>query len=94
MLARLAEGEAMVSELAAPFDMTQPAISQHVRVLEEAGLISRRVEGARRPCRLAPKGVAVVDEWLGALRHALSLNYDRLDELLARQRGKTTKEDS
>lgn len=83
ILARLIRGEAMVTELAEPFEMTQPAVSQHVRVLEDAGLISRRVDGTRRPCRLAPEGVATVDEWLTVLRDALALNYDRLDVLLA-----------
>lgn len=83
ILERLAGGEAMVTELAAPFDMTQPAISHHVRVLEEAGLILRRVEGTKRPCRLSPDGVATVDRWLDSLREALSANYARLDALLA-----------
>ena len=83
ILERLAGGEAMVTELAAPFDMTQPAISHHVRVLEEAGLILRRVDGTKRPCRLSPDGVATVDRWLESLRQALAANYARLDKLLA-----------
>jgi DNA-binding transcriptional ArsR family regulator len=70
-------------ELAAPFKMTQPAISRHLRVLEEAGFITRRVEGAKRPCRLAPKGLADIDRWLATLRQALERNYERLDLLLA-----------
>ena len=85
ILARLVEGEASVTELAEPFDMSQPAVSQHLRILVEAGLVARRVEGSRRPCRLAPAGVAAVDEWLGMLRDALELNYDRLDALLAQE---------
>ncbi|MBL8238854.1 MAG: winged helix-turn-helix transcriptional regulator [Bryobacterales bacterium] len=85
ILSRLAIGEATVMELAAPFAMTQPAISRHLRVLEEAGLITRRVEGAKRPCRLAPKGLAGIDEWLGLFRRALEANYSRLDEVLAIQ---------
>ena len=56
ILARLASGEATVMELAAPFEMTQPAVSRHLKVLEGAGLIVRRVEGTKRPCRLAPAG--------------------------------------
>ena len=57
ILARLALGEATVMELVEPFDMTQPAISRHLKVLEGAGLIVRRVEGTKRPCRLAPAAV-------------------------------------
>lgn len=83
ILARLALGEMGVMELAAPFEMSQPAISHHLKVLEGAGLITRRVEGTRRPCRLAAEGVAEIDRWLEMLRNALSANYDRLDALLA-----------
>ena len=83
ILARLAQGEATVMELAKPFEMTQPAISRHLKVLEGAGLIVRRAEGTKRPCRLAPDGLDAIDQWLGMLRQALEKNYDRLDELLA-----------
>src|SRR5689334_7965252 len=83
ILARLAKGEATVTELAAPFDMTQPAVSQHLRVLEDAGLVIQRVEGARRPRRLAHAGLDAMDEWLATLRHALETNYARLDHVLA-----------
>jgi DNA-binding transcriptional ArsR family regulator len=83
ILARLALGEATVMELAAPFDMTQPSISRHLKVLEGAGLIVRRIEGTKRPCRLAPDGIAAIDQWLTMLRTVLSQNYDRLDEVLA-----------
>lgn len=83
ILARLAKGEATVMELAEPFEMTQPAISQHLKVLEDAGLIVRRVEGAKRPRRLAKAGMEAMDQWLGMLRRALEKNYDRLDEVLA-----------
>jgi DNA-binding transcriptional ArsR family regulator len=83
ILARLAHGgEATVAELAAPFAMTQPAVSQHLKVLEKAGLIIRRIEGQRRPCRLAPHALAPVERWLADLRRALDANYDRLDALL------------
>jgi DNA-binding transcriptional ArsR family regulator len=61
ILARLASGEATVMELAEPFEMTQPAISRHLKVLEGAGLIVRRVEGTKRPCRLAPAGIDPID---------------------------------
>ena len=83
ILARLAKGEATVMELAKPFEMTQPAISQHLKVLEDAGLIVRRVEGTKRPRRLATAGIEAMDQWLGMLRKALEKNYDRLDEVLA-----------
>ena len=83
LLARLALGEATVMELAEPFEMTQPAISRHLKVLEGAGLILRRVEGTKRPCRLAPAAVNEIDQWLAMLRQALSANYNRLDDVLA-----------
>jgi DNA-binding transcriptional ArsR family regulator len=83
ILARLASGEATVMELAEPFEITQPAISRHLKVLEGAGLIVRRIQGTRRPCRLAPDGIAEIDRWLAVLRDALAKNYDRLDEVLA-----------
>lgn len=70
-------------ELAEPFEMTQPAISQHLKVLEDAGFIARRVEGAKRPRRLAKAGIEAMDQWLAMLRKALQKNYDRLDEVLA-----------
>ena len=83
ILARLALGEATVMELAKPFEMTQPAISQHLKVLEEAGLIVTRVQGTKRPRRLARAGVEAMDQWLAMLRKALQKNYDRLDQVLA-----------
>ena len=83
ILARLAKGEATVAELADPFAMTQPAISQHLKVLEGAGLISRRVDGTRRPRRLERAGMAAMDEWLAMLRKGLETSYERLDEVLA-----------
>jgi DNA-binding transcriptional ArsR family regulator len=83
ILARLAKGEATVMELAAPFEMTQPAISQHLRVLEDAGLVTHRIEGAKRPRRLARAGIEGMDQWLAMLRKALETNYSRLDKLLA-----------
>ena len=83
ILARLAKGETTVNELAKPFEMTQPAISQHLKVLEDAGLIVRRVEGTKRPRRLASAGIEAMDQWLAMLRRALEKNYDRLDGVLA-----------
>jgi len=70
-------------ELAEPFEMTQPAISQHLKVLEDAGFVTRRVDGTRRPRRLAKSGIEAIDQWLAMLRKALERNYDRLDEVLA-----------
>jgi DNA-binding transcriptional ArsR family regulator len=86
ILARLAEREASVMEIAAPFAMSQPAISKHLKVLEGAGLITRRIDGARRPCRLAPNAVDEMEAWLTMLRQALEKNYDRLDAVLAEMR--------
>jgi DNA-binding transcriptional ArsR family regulator len=83
ILARLAVGETTVMQLAQPFAMSQPAISRHLKVLEGAGLIVRRVEGTKRPCRLAPAAIAEIDQWLAMLRKALAQNYDRLDEVLS-----------
>src|ERR1700692_3762511 len=86
ILARLALGEATVMELVEPFDMTQPAVSRHLKVLESAGLIVRRVDGTKRPCRLSKTGLETIDQmdqWLGMLRGALTRNYDRLDQVLA-----------
>ena len=93
ILARLALGEATVMELAEPFDMTQPAVSQHLKVLEDAGLVLRRVEGAKRPRRLAKAGIDAMDQWLSMLRKALEKNYDRLDEVLARMEPQKAKKE-
>ena len=83
ILARLAQGEATVMQLTQPFEMTQPAVSQHLKVLEDAGLIVRRVDGTRRPRRLAKAGIEAMDQWLAMLRKALEKNYNRLDDVLA-----------
>jgi DNA-binding transcriptional ArsR family regulator len=83
ILARLASGEATVMQLAEPFEMSQPAVSRHLRVLEDAGLITRRVEGARRPCRLRAEGIQAIEQWLAMMREAFTRNYSRLDEVLA-----------
>ena len=83
ILARLALGEATVLELAKPFRMTQPAVSRHLKVLEVAGLIEQRVDGTRRPRRLAKPALDNIDQYLNTLRRALAANYDRLDQVLA-----------
>jgi DNA-binding transcriptional ArsR family regulator len=83
ILARLAEGEASVMELAKPFAMTQPAISKHLKVLERAGLVTRGREAQRRPRRLEARALAKAGEWLERYRQALETNFQRLDFLLA-----------
>lgn len=83
ILARLSRSEATVMELAAPFRMSQPAISRHLKVLESANLIGRRVEGTKRPCHLKQTGIAVIEQWLATMHKAMASNYDRLDEVLA-----------
>lgn len=83
ILAQLAAGEATVGELAKPFAISQPAVSRHVRVLVDAGLVLQRVEGTKRPCRLAPTALTELDAYLDLLRRALETNYQRLDRLLA-----------
>ena len=83
ILARLTRGRASVNELVAPFGMSQPAISRHLKVLERAGLIARRAEGTKRFCVLSPGALAQVDQWLAMMRDAFAANYDRLDQVLA-----------
>jgi len=83
ILARLSLGEATVNELAAPFSISQPAVSRHIKLLTEAGLITRRVDGTRRPCRLAPQALDDLTSYLDMLRKSMSENYARLDQLLS-----------
>lgn len=90
ILDRLAKGEATVMELAAPFDISQPAVSRHLKVLEEAGLITRRVEGTKRPCRLAGAPLEDIEAWLNRLRTGFETNYARLDGVLADMTTETT----
>src|ERR1700690_3121554 len=82
ILARLALGETSVNELAAPFDMSQPAISKHLKVLERAGLISRGRDAQRRPRRLEAKPLAEASGWLEHYRQTLEASFQRLDLLL------------
>src|ERR1700760_4928787 len=77
ILARLAQGEASVNELVEPFDMSQPAISKHLRVLGRAGLISRSRDAQRRPCKLEAKPLAEADEWLERYREFWEASFDR-----------------
>ena len=82
ILARLASGEASVNELAEPHDMSQPAISKHLKILERAGLISRGVDAQRRPRRLNAKPLAEATEWLEGYRQFWETSFQRLDNLL------------
>src|SRR5262245_23502229 len=82
ILARLATGDASVLELAAPFAMTQPAISKHLKVLERAGLISRSRSAQRRPCRLEARPLKAATDWLEGYRRFWEGSFERLDELL------------
>ena len=82
ILARLASGEASVTELARPFAMSLPAVSKHLRVLERAGLITRGREAQWRPCRLAPAPLKDVADWVDHYRRFWAESFDRLDEYL------------
>jgi DNA-binding transcriptional ArsR family regulator len=83
ILARLAAGEATVTELAAPFAMSQPAVSKHLKVLERAGLVSRGRDAQRRPCRLEARPLRAATDWLEHYRAFWEESYQRLDALLA-----------
>jgi DNA-binding transcriptional ArsR family regulator len=88
ILARLADGAATVTELGAPFDMSQPAISKHLKVLERAGLISRGRDAQRRPRKLEPRPLAEATEWIERYRKIWEANYKRLDAVLEELKGK------
>ncbi|MBG1233090.1 ArsR/SmtB family transcription factor [Aestuariivirga litoralis] len=83
ILARLREGEATVNTLAAPFDMSLPAISKHLKVLEVAGLITRSRAAQQRPCKLSPEGFAEVDAWMSGYREIWEQRLDRLATYLS-----------
>jgi DNA-binding transcriptional ArsR family regulator len=82
ILARLATGELSVNELAEPFDMSQPAISKHLKMLERAGLVSRGRDAQRRPCRLEAQPLEAAYLWIERYRQMWDLNFERLDALL------------
>jgi len=94
ILARLARGEANVTELARPFDMSQPAVSKHLKVLERAGLISRGRDGPSRPCRLEAGRLRDATEWIARYRAFWEESFDRLDGVLEelKQRDLETKD--
>ena len=82
IIARLAQGEATVQALARPFSISQPAISRHLKVLEEAGLIETRIQGAARPRRLKPDAVEALWDWLGQYRALWETKFQKLDAVL------------
>jgi DNA-binding transcriptional ArsR family regulator len=82
ILRQLTAGEATVTELARPFAMSQPAISKHLKVLERAGLVSRRRDAQRRPCRLEARRLKAATDWLDGYRRYWDESYQRLDDLL------------
>ena len=91
ILARLAKGEATVTELAQPFEMSQPAISKHLKVLERAGLISMDVDAQRRPRKLEPKRLEEAVDWIERYREIFEQNYQRLDALLEELQAKPSR---
>ena len=94
ILARLAKGEATVTELAEPFDMSMPAISKHLKVLERAGLIERGREAQWRPCRLQAEPLRQVDDWVEQYRRHWEERFDRLDEYLKQLQAREKNDDS
>ena len=92
ILARLASGETSVSELAEPFDMSLPAVSKHLKVLERAGLIVRGREAQWRPCRIEPRALKEVDDWLERYRRFWEQSFDRLDDYLRELQAKEKKD--
>jgi DNA-binding transcriptional ArsR family regulator len=93
ILARLSKGDATVLELAEPFDMSQPAVSKHLKVLERAGLIVRSRDAQRRPCRLDPRRLKQASDWLGTYRQFWEASYERLDDYLQQLQTKEKKRD-
>jgi DNA-binding transcriptional ArsR family regulator len=93
ILARLALGESAVTELAEPFAMSLPAISKHLKVLEQAGLITRGREAQWRPCRIEPGALKDVDDWLETYRRFWTGSFDRLDDYLRQLQTKERKRD-
>lgn len=91
ILARLASGEATVTELAEPFAISQPAISKHLKVLERAGLISVDIDAQRRPRKLEPKRLAEAVDWIERYRKVFEQNYQRLDALLEQMQARPTR---
>ncbi|TQV81958.1 ArsR/SmtB family transcription factor [Denitrobaculum tricleocarpae] len=82
ILARLVQGEATVDQIRKPFEMSQPSVSRHLKVLEHAGLISTRIDGTSRPRRIEPAAFAAIEDWLEGYRAVWQANYARLDGVL------------
>lgn len=93
ILARLAEGEATVNEIAEPFDMSLPAISKHLKVLERAQLITRSREAQWRPCRLEAEPLKEASDWIAQYRQFWEESFDRLDEYLQELQAQEKPED-
>jgi DNA-binding transcriptional ArsR family regulator len=91
ILSRLASGEASVSDLAKPFKMSLPAVSKHLKVLQRAGLVTQGREAQWRPCRLEPRPLIDVDEWLERYRRIYEASFDSLDDYLRQIQPKETK---
>jgi len=94
ILARLATGEKTVSDLADPFDMTMPAITKHLKVLEKARLIERSREAQYRPCHLNPEPLRDIDEWMEQYRRFFEASFDRLDDYLHQLKTKENNDDN
>ena len=94
ILARLALGETSVSELAKPFDISGPAISKHLKVLESAGLITRGREAQWRPCKIEPGALKGVDDWLEEYRRLWEQRLDRLEEYLHQLQAREAKQEA
>lgn len=94
ILARLSKGDAPVKDLAEPFDLTGPAITKHLKVLERAGLISRSREGQRRPCRLEPRALAPAADWIEQYRAMWEERLDRLDAYLKSSASTSTRREA
>jgi len=92
ILSRLADGDAAVSDIAAPFDISQPAISRHLKVLERAGLIERDVDEQRRPARLKAQTMVAAVDWLADFRKFWGASFNQLDDVLHRMKHSDAKE--
>lgn len=92
ILSRLAEGQASVNEIAAPFEMSQPAVSKHLKVLERAGLIERDIDEQRRPARLKAQHMAAAADWLAEFKAFWGTSFDQLDDVLIQMKQTEAKE--
>ncbi|MEM9618269.1 MAG: metalloregulator ArsR/SmtB family transcription factor [Pseudomonadota bacterium] len=94
ILSRLADGQASVNEIAAPFEISQPAVSKHLKVLERAGLIERDVEEQRRPARLKAETMTAAVSWLEEFRKFWGTSFDQLDDVLTQMKNKPKEPDN